>query len=85
MDNLHKRTKNRSFYSDLSLFDNRGNESKTKIIFVNNLLFIKLTLYQTDWNIVGLKLNLNNEKIFQVPVKKISKGGRSFWFGSIFK
>lgn len=72
------------FYSDLSLFDQRGNEIKRKIIFVNEpLAFENLVLYQTDWDVVGLKLNLNSNKTFQVPLKKISKGGRNFWFGSL--
>ena len=72
------------FYSDLSVFDQKGNEIKRKIIFVNEpLTFENLVLYQTDWDIVGLKLKLNNNKVFQVPLKKISKGGKNFWFGSL--
>jgi len=72
------------FYSDLSLFDKKGNELKRKIIFVNEpLVYKNLTMYQTDWNIVGIKLRLNNEKTFQVPFKKITKGGNRFWFGSL--
>ena len=66
------------------LFDQKGNEIKRKIIFVNEpLTFENLVLYQTDWDIVGLKLKLNNNKVFQVPLKKISKGGKNFWFGSL--
>ena len=68
MDYLHKWTKNRSV-----LF-----------WFVNEpLAFENLVLYQTDWDVVGLKLNLNSNKTFQVPLKKINKGGRNFWFGSL--
>jgi len=72
------------FYSDLSLFDPKGNEVKRKIIFVNEpLLFNNVTLYQTDWEIVGLKLRFADKKIFQVPMKKVIKGGNRFWFGSL--
>ena len=72
------------FYSDLSLFDNQGNEIKRKIIFVNEpLAFNDLVLYQTDWDIVGLKLRLDEEKVFQIPLKRITKGGSRFWFGSL--
>jgi cytochrome c biogenesis protein len=72
------------FYSDLSLFDNKGNEVKRKVIFVNEPLeFDNLVLYQTDWDIVGIKLRLDEEKIFQVPLKRITKGGNRFWFGSL--
>ena len=79
-----KDLKTDQFYSDLSLFDEKGNELKRKIIFVNEpLVYKNLTMYQTDWNIVGIKLRLNNEKTFQVPLKKITKGGNRFWFGSL--
>ena len=72
------------FYSDLSIFDQKGNEIKRKTIFVNEpLTFDNLVLYQTDWDIVGIKLKLNKNKTFQVPLKKITKGGNSFWFGSL--
>jgi cytochrome c biogenesis protein len=68
----------------LSLLDSKGNELKRKIVFVNEpLTFKNLVLYQTDWDIVGLKLRLNNKKIFQIPVQKIIKEGRRFWFGSL--
>jgi cytochrome c biogenesis protein len=79
-----KDLKTDQFYSDLSLLDSKGNELKRKIVFVNEpLTFKNLVLYQTDWDIVGLKLRLNNKKIFQIPVQKIIKEGRRFWFGSL--
>ena len=72
------------FYSDLSLLDPNGRELKRKIVFVNEPLnFNNTVLYQTDWDIVGLKLRLNDNQGFQIPLKKITKGGRKFWFGSL--
>jgi len=72
------------FYSDLSLFDQTGNEIKRKTIFVNEpLLFEDVVLYQTDWDINGLKLRLDNKKAFQVPLKKITKGSNKFWFCTV--
>ena len=72
------------FYSDLSLIDKNGTEVKRKTIFVNEPLeFNGLTFYQTDWDIVGLKLRFNQDTIFQIPVQKINQGGRKFWFGSL--
>jgi cytochrome c biogenesis protein len=66
------------------LFDQGGNEVKRKIIFVNEpLVFDNVTLYQTDWDIVELKFKLDNNKVFQIPLKKIAKGGNRFWFGSL--
>ena len=75
------------FYSDLSLLTNEGKEIKRKTIFVNEpLTFKNIVLYQTDWDIVGLKLQVSNQsdpsENFQLPVKKITKGGRKFWFCS---
>ena len=79
-----KEFKTNQFYSDLSLLDNKGNELKRKTVFVNEpFVYNGLTLYQTDWNIIGLKLRLDSSNVFQVPLKKISKNGRTFWFGFI--
>ena len=79
-----KTLKTDQFYSDLSLFDKKGNEVKRKIIFVNEpLTFRDVVLYQTDWDIVGVKLRLDNKKVFQVPLKKVTKNGNRFWFGSL--
>ena len=72
------------FYSDLSLLDNRGFELKRKTIFVNEpFVYNGITLYQTDWDLLGLKIKVNNDEIIQVPTKKITTDGRKFWVGSI--
>ena len=79
-----KDLKTDQFYSDVSLLTNEGKEIKRKTIFVNEpLVFDNLVLYQTDWDIVGLKLKTSSTDAFQIPVKKITKGGRKFWFGSV--
>lgn len=77
-------SKTDQFYSDLSLLTNEGKELKRKTIFVNEpLTFNNVVLYQTDWDIVGVKVKLPNGEIFQLPAKKITKGGRKFWFCSL--
>jgi cytochrome c biogenesis protein len=76
--------KTNQFYSDLSLLDNTGNELKRKTIFVNEpFVYRGLTLYQTDWDVVGIKFMDSVNKRVQLPLKKIIKGGQKFWFGSI--
>ena len=75
------------FYSDLSLLTNEGKEIIRKTIFVNEpLTFKNMVFYQTDWDIVGLKIQVSNastpDENFQLPVKKITKAGRKFWFSS---
>lgn len=72
------------FYSDLSALDTQGNELKRKIIFVNEPFVYKgISIYQTDWDVLGIKLQVNNKKIIQIPLKKINKSGRNFWIGLI--
>lgn len=79
-----KEFKTDQFYSDLSIIDQQGKELKRKTVFVNEpLKFNDLVFYQTDWDILGLKLRLNNQENFQIPVKKLNKGGRKFWFGTL--
>lgn len=77
-------SKTNQFYSDVSLLDTNGIELKRKTIFVNEPFVYKgLTMYQTDWDISGLKLQLDNDKIFQAPLKKSVVNGKNFWAGSI--
>lgn len=79
-----KEFKTAQFYSDLSIIDYTGTEIKRKTVFVNEpLLFENIVLYQTDWDIIGIKVRLTDGNIFQVPVKKIIKNGQKFWLGSI--
>jgi len=79
-----KEQKTDQFYSDLSVINEEGKELKRKIVFVNEpLIFNELVIYQTDWDIVGLKIRLPDESVFQVPFKKVTKNGSKFWLGSI--
>jgi len=79
-----KELKTDQFYSDLSLLNGEGKEVKRKTVFVNEpLIYNDVVLYQTDWDIVGLKLKLNDKKLFQTPLKRINKGGNRFWLGSL--
>ena len=41
-----------------------------------------LLLYQTDWDILGLKIKVDTNQTIQVPLKKINTNGKKFWFGS---
>ena len=81
-----KELKTDQFYSDLSILDRNGKELKRKTIFVNEpLLFKNLVFYQTDWDILGLSLRFDENKYFQLPLKKIVQNGggfpRHFLFG----
>ena len=74
-----KDLKTNQFYSDLSLIDNFGSEIKRKTIFVNEPFVYKgITLYQTDWDILGLKIKINNKLTVQIPLKRLIKMGKIF-------
>lgn len=57
------------FYSNLSLLDNSGNEIITKTLSVNKPLKNQfLDIYQSDWNIPGIRLSIGKEKTYQYPL-----------------
>ena len=73
------------FYSDISLVDNKGEEVRRKIISVNNPLHFKdITLYQSDWDIVGVrgKVVVKKEQM-QYQTKKIKTSGGNRWLSQI--
>ena len=60
------------FYSDLSIVNNDGQELKRETISVNHpLRYDGVTLYQTNWSIAAVQVQLNNSPIFQIPVAKL--------------
>ena len=72
------------FYSDISILDNKGNETNRKTISVNYpLISNNVYYYQTDWNLIGLRLqNLNNE-IIEYPLINIFKNQSKIWLSWI--
>nr|YP_003002245.1 ResB-like protein [Aureoumbra lagunensis]ACS36957.1 ResB-like protein [Aureoumbra lagunensis] len=61
----------KQFYTDLSIIDANGKEVKRETIYVNHpLKYRGLTFYQTDWNILGLRVKYNDGLSYQVPVLK---------------
>ena len=67
------------FYSDLSILNENQQELKRKTIFVNEpLRYNGVTFYQTNWGISGVKVQLNNSPIFQLPMAELNtdEGGR---------
>lgn len=59
------------FYSDLSILDKDGIEEIQRTINVNlPLRFQALTFYQTDWNVIALRIKFN-EQIYQLPLNNL--------------
>jgi len=68
------------FYSDLSILDNLGNEIKQQTIYVNSPAKYKgITYYQTDWNLLGLRIKLDEINIFQYPLISINNQQNKLW------
>ena len=68
----------KQFYSDLSILNLKGQELNRKTISVNfPLRYNELTLYQTDWNVIGIRLKINNN-LYQLPLNSFDKG-KNLW------
>lgn len=64
----YQNKKIKQFYSNLSLVDNYAKEEVIKSISVNKPLVYKdLNIYQSDWNIISLRLMDLNKNIMEYP------------------
>ena len=71
------------FYSDLSVINNQGEELKQDTIYVNHpLRYDGVTLYQTNWGIAGVKVQLNNSPIFKLPMAQLDTQGQGRIWGT---
>jgi cytochrome c biogenesis protein len=68
------------FYSDISVLDSQGNETDRKTISVNYPLIQNgVYYYQTDWNLIGLRIeNIRNE-ILEYPLLNIFGDSKKVW------
>lgn len=69
------------FYSDLSVLDNQQHEVDKQTIYVNKpLRYHGVTLYQTDWGISAVQVQLNKSPIFQIPMAQLdTKSNQRLW------
>lgn len=71
------------FYSDLSVVDRQGNELKQQTIHVNQpLRYDGVTIYQTDWGISAVKVQLNNSPVFKLPMAQLNNEGAGRLWGT---
>lgn len=68
------------FYSNLSVLDNYGNELKQQTISVNNpLRYRGIDFYQSDWNLLGIRIeNPKTKKISELPLFPLKKDTKSW-------
>jgi cytochrome c biogenesis protein len=66
----YEKNKIHQFYSHLSILDNFGNEIKEQTISVNNpLRYKQIDFYQSDWNLLGVRIkNEETKKIYEFPL-----------------
>ena len=68
------------FYSDISILDYNGNEIKRQTSFVNSPITYKnIYFYQTDWNIIGLRIKYKNSQIIEYPLVNNLKSKTKIW------
>ena len=68
------------FYSNISVLDEQGQEKKQKTIYVNYPLVDKgVYYYQTDWNLIGLRLQNLNGLITEYPLVNIFGNSDKVW------
>jgi cytochrome c biogenesis protein len=76
-------TKNRTvsqFYSDISILDYQGNETKRKTISVNYpLINNSVYYYQTDWNLIGLRFQNERKEIIEYPLINLLNNQNKIW------
>jgi cytochrome c biogenesis protein len=68
------------FYSDISILDSEGNETTRKTIYVNYPLIQNgIYYYQTDWNLIGLRIQTSNQQIIEYPLLNIFGNQEKVW------
>lgn len=68
------------FYSDISILDIYGNELEHATSFVNSpTIYNNIYLYQTDWNLVGIRLKYKNEQIVEYPLINSLNSSNKIW------
>jgi cytochrome c biogenesis protein len=76
-------TKNRTisqFYSDISVLDYEGNETERKTISVNYpLINDSIYYYQTDWSLIGLRFQNEQNEIIEYPLVNLLNNQNKVW------
>ena len=75
-----KQTTINQFYSDISILNIEGNEIERKTIFVNSpARYRGLNYYQTDWNLLGLRIKDKDSQLLQYPLINLGSSQKKIW------
>ena len=81
-----KQTTIKQFYSNLSILNVDGNEIEQKTIFVNSpAKYNGIDYYQTDWNIIGLRIKNKDFSVFQYPLINLPNNQEKIWLTWVSK
>jgi len=82
-------TKNKTvsqFYSDISVLNSQGKETDRKTISVNYPFIHKnVYYYQTDWDLIGLRIQTFQKEISEYPLLNILNNQNKIWLTWIAK
>lgn len=68
------------FYSDISILGINGNELKRQTIFVNSpAIYKNIYFYQTDWNLIGLRIKYRDNQILEYPLINSANNKNKIW------
>ena len=75
-----KQTTINQFYSDISILNINGNEIERKTIFVNSpARYRGINYYQTDWNLIGLRIKNEQSQFLQYPLINLGNSQNKIW------
>ena len=72
------------FVSKISIIDNMNRNTSSHILKVNTpIYFQNFTIYQTDWDIVGIRIQLENQFSLQIPCFAFTKQDKKYWISNL--
>lgn len=72
------------FISNVSILDSDGHELLNKELQVNTPMFFQnMTIYQIDWDIIALRLRLQNNDRIQLPCQLLKKNNNKVWISNL--
>lgn len=72
----------KQFYTKLNILQNKS-KVITKMLSVNKPTIVNdLLFYQTDWQVSGLRIQVNNI-VIQIPVQKLYNNSQNFWISNL--
>ena len=68
------------FYSDISILNVEGKEIQRRTSFVNSpLIYNGIYSYQTDWNLIGIRLKNFSQQTIEYPLTNINNNQNKIW------